>query len=156
MQVKSEKWDKEEMMMKLPNDVMNSEYLVFLNEEYGTFSRNINIEGYELCGWISFEELHKVEEKNINHYVVIALVETGYYIYDDLLVLQPGGFQGGFVPKNSSGDIYDENLEFFSEKVPIVIYKRKQYYYPMPVNNTDGKPQLRRSERLKSKARQSK
>ena len=60
----------------------------------------------------------------ISHFTSWALTEEGYFVYDDLLRLQPGCWQGGFVPK--SAPCYDVNLKSAAEKNPIVIYKRNK------------------------------
>jgi hypothetical protein len=44
-------------------------------------------------------------------------------VYDDLLNLNPGGFQGGFVPKECSA--HDRILSCAMDKAPIFVYKKK-------------------------------
>jgi hypothetical protein len=46
-----------------------------------------------------------------------------YTIYDDLLTLSPGGWQGGFVP--AEDECFAPNLKLFTERVPIAIYRRR-------------------------------
>jgi len=101
------------------------------------------------------EESDEDSDDAPNHYVCLAKYqeEDGYFIYDDLLNLQPGSFQGGFVPKNQ--ECYNQNLEFFSQHVPIFIYKRIENNNKVDTKNEeneDGKQKeditRRRSARL--------
>ena len=45
-----------------------------------------------------------------------------YTIYDDLLTIAPGGWQGGFVP--AEDECYEPNLKDFTQRVPIAVYRR--------------------------------
>lgn len=49
----------------------------------------------------------------------VAITKHGYFIYDDLLDLNPGGWQGGFVP--SSSPFHNPNLLSLRAQVPIFI-----------------------------------
>jgi hypothetical protein len=51
--------------------------------------------------------------------VCVAPTKHGYFIYDDLLNLPPGGWQGGFVPRSSP--FHAPNLASLSEQVPVFI-----------------------------------
>ncbi len=43
-------------------------------------------------------------------------------MFDDLLNLRPGGYQGGFVPKGDP--VHDKNLMGAKELTPILIFKQ--------------------------------
>ncbi len=62
------------------------------------------------------------ENENVNHFMCLGCTEEGLYIYDDLLSLAPGGYQGGFLPNSSP--YYPKNLQFFFQHVPIAILKK--------------------------------
>jgi hypothetical protein len=49
----------------------------------------------------------------------VALTKHGYFIYDDLLNLTPGGWQGGFLPRGSPA--HDKNLHGLRARVPIFV-----------------------------------
>jgi hypothetical protein len=51
--------------------------------------------------------------------VCVGVAQDGYFIYDDLLSLTPGGWQGGFVSNTSP--VFVENFKSLCEKVPIFI-----------------------------------
>ncbi len=68
------------------------------------------------------EEDDEDEYENVNHFMCLGCTEEGLYIYDDLLSLAPGGYQGGFLPNSSP--YYPKNLQFFFQHVPIAILKK--------------------------------
>lgn len=77
---------------------------------------------YSLHSFISFEHICKVDDRDINHYTTLALDSNGYYIYDDLLNLPKGNWQGGFVKK--SAESYTSNMKQFIQFVPVFILQK--------------------------------
>lgn len=55
----------------------------------------------------------------MNHYTSLFFTDEGYFIYDDLLDLQPGSWQGGYVSKEAS--CYKKVMESCMLNVPIFI-----------------------------------
>jgi hypothetical protein len=128
------------------------QYIIVFNSKYGALPRDLQVEGYEILSFITFEEIRSKKDfgEEINHFMTVALTEEGYFIYDDLLNLSPGGFQGGFVPKNA--ECYDSNLDTMFSNVPILILRRKNIQkgskIEVPPQNPSA-PSLRRSLRKK-------
>ena len=60
------------------------------------------------------------------HVEALAFSADGqkYFLYDDLLSLRPGGWQGGVVDRGRSQHCFDLNLSHFYERVPICIFAR--------------------------------
>jgi len=92
-------------------------YLIYCNTTFGSIPSltDLPLKTYRLRSFISFEQI----VDDINHFVCVGMSPHGYFIYDDLLILTPGGWQGGFAPKDSP--VYAENFAELCEKVPIFI-----------------------------------
>jgi hypothetical protein len=98
-------------------------YLIIINETYLPFKVKVP-DNFALHSFTGFEHIGiNWKGDEINHFTTWAVTEEGYFIYDDLLRIQPGCWQGGFVPR--SMPCYDVNMRSAGEKTPIVVYKRK-------------------------------
>jgi len=119
------------------------EYLILCLPSYPTHPESIVAafeEAFELLGFVSFEELTKTEVgREINHFMCVTfaldkpqgkkkkLYRRGFAIFDDLLCLKPGNWQGACVPFE---DNKDERIPYF-EKVPLILLRRRH----MPLIN---------------------
>ena len=111
------------------------EYVVVINPCYGCLiPSNMCPAGYRLLSFISFEELGQVpmllnstgKPRIISHFTCLAFSEDNsrYFLFDDLLSLRPGGWQGGMVDSKRSAHCYSLNISHFAERVPICIFQR--------------------------------
>lgn len=74
----------------------------------------------------------------------VALTKYGYFIYDDLLDLPPGGWQGGFLPRTAPS--YDENLRSLSTQVPIFVFELVERDRQQPLSAGFVRPEVRTRE----------
>lgn len=111
------------------------EYVVVMNPCYGCLvPSDMCPAGYRLLSFISFEELGQVpmllnptgKPRIISHFTCLAFSEDNsrYFLFDDLLSLRPGGWQGGMVDSKRSAHCYSLNISHFAERVPICIFQR--------------------------------
>lgn len=100
-------------------------FIILANDQYSPLPFIPTLGHYQLHSMITFEEIEKGDDlEPVNHFMCLGFDKEGYFIYDDLLNLSPGGYQGGYVSKDSSS--YIPNLEFFFRYVPLLIYKRSE------------------------------
>jgi len=100
------------------------QFIIALNHDYTSLDPEMKITNFRLHSIITFEEILPANEDGdepINHFMCIGLEEDGYSIYDDLLFLSPGGYQGGFVPKQSES--YPKNMKSFFNNVPLAVFR---------------------------------
>jgi len=117
------------------------EFLILCLPSYPTHPESIVAafeESFELLAFVSFEELTKTEVgREINHFMCVTfamdkphhgnkgkkkkLYRRGFAIFDDLLCLKPGNWQGACV---TFEDKKDERIPYF-EKVPLILLRRR-------------------------------
>lgn len=129
-------------------------FVVFVNPMCFAIPEDLRQHGDSvLHAWIAFEEIGMIGETEINHFTCVGLEpqRQGYTIYDDLLTIAPGGWQGGFVP--AEDECYESNMKDFTQRVPIAVYRRGDSPTSSPCSTKDesqksvGGP--RQSERLR-------
>lgn len=80
--------------------------------------------GYSLVSFVSMDEVDLGDEMFVGHfstYLPSRLGSTrGYFVYDDVLNLGPGDYQGGFVPASSR--VHDKVLQQAKERVPLALF----------------------------------
>lgn len=103
------------------------QFLIYLNETYSSLPSDwvtlrIGHNKYQLWAWISFEELvydTKLQE-TVNHFTccMVASNPSELWIYDDLLHLKPGGYQGVLLhsDKHKTAKLW--------KQVPVVLFRR--------------------------------
>lgn len=136
----------------LPSDTeflraSSPKYVILMNASYGALAASsVCPRGYRVYSLISFEELGKAADSDriLSHFTCVAFSadNTKYFLYDDLLSLRPGGWQGGVVDKKRSPHWFDLNVAHFLERVPICIFKR--------IDQKKQPPKERGAKRLKS------
>lgn len=95
-----------DMLSKCTANTLPS-YIIIFNPKYSEVPLVTELfDGhYALHSLITFEEVRlkqewektgdsKRDNEPVNHFMTIAFDEHGYFIYDDLLSLSPGGYQG--------------------------------------------------------------
>lgn len=112
----------------LPEKDTNPEFLIYFNLDYSPLNveyLRTTISGeYQIAAWISYEELVFDVKRNdtINHYTCIAIDPIQLdriWMYDDLLHLKPGGYQGVQFLLN------EHKTSKLFKKVPVLLLRKK-------------------------------
>ncbi|KAH3763470.1 protein mono-ADP-ribosyltransferase PARP4 [Pelomyxa schiedti] len=94
---------------------------------------------YVLHSFIVFEPIGKYFDMPVNHFVTVSPDQKGYWIYDDLLCLTPGEWQGGFCSWDSPDST--QTFKKLRSKVPVFILRHQDV--PWPPTSTYQAPRLR-------------
>lgn len=109
-------------------EFLGPEFLIYCNLDYSPFPiqhlHTLLGGEYQVSAWISFEELVFDVKKNdtVNHYTALMINHSEFnkiWMYDDLLHLKPGGYQGVQLCLNQH-----KTSKLF-KKVPVVLFRKK-------------------------------
>jgi len=106
---------------RLDNSSMKgSNYMIFLNPSQSSLSHYASLRDYSLHSLINFEPMFFDTKtgNTINHFTSAIFSDEGVFLYDDLLSLQPGGYQGCLLQKD------DQRVDKLFQRVPIFIFKK--------------------------------
>lgn len=80
--------------------------------------------GYSLASFVAMDEMDLGSNTYVAHFSTFALSSpgnpSGYFVYDDVLNLAPGEYQGGFVPANAA--VHDMVLAQSKERVAVSLF----------------------------------
>lgn len=70
-------------------------FVILANDQYSSFPFIPTLGNYSLHAIITFEEIEVFEDVDpTNHFMCLGFSNDGYFIYDNLLRLSPGTYQG--------------------------------------------------------------